>query len=418
MRLQLSRYLIALLCSLAAGTWILPVQTLAAPVPVAPMPDDEPAATAHELLAFIEWSEAMRLAGAFDRPAITVSSVDLTGDGSGDSISVFPPQRLETQGLIRVTDGSTGAERFTLRAPAGEMGFGDHAAIVSDADGDGRPDIGVWSWSNADPDPLSLMLLVRLRVYSGSCGEMIGLLQAVHEVGAPPVDLSQFEIVVAGDANQDQALDAHDVVDTAFALSSTAVVAPAVDCNADGALTMDDFTAVIDRVAEEPMVQRVAIHSMALRNLSVVEPIAAPGSGIDPSEMGGGAGGAGGGGSCQLGWQGGATCWGRAALLGISLTKLILRIRDCLALGGPTSPAFIACALMNICLFLTVIGQLGGFILQCWTNGTCTPSWLLGLANGVAVLGGLCDLGLDRLGQDIRNMIQELIEILLTRGLW
>ena len=40
------------------------------------------------------------------------------------------------------------------------------------------------------------------------------------------------------------------------------------------------------RLLDEPQAQRVGIDSIALRNLGVVEPIAPPGAGVDPSKMG------------------------------------------------------------------------------------------------------------------------------------
>ena len=421
MRLSVTRYLMAVLCMLAAGTWILPVHTLAAPLPVATASSsgDSASGTAHEVLVLVEWIDAMRLAGEFDRPAFAYNGADLTGDGVEEIVEVLPPQRLETPGVIRVVDGATGVERYTLRAAEGESGFGEYGALVGDADGDGLADIAVWSWSDADQDPLSLFVRARLRVYSGIDGTMIGLLQAVQEIGSPPLELQHFKVSVAGDANHDGVLDGRDVVDAASSFSSSAALAPAVDCKADGVLTMEDLSSVIDRVIEEPQAQRATIHSMTLRNLEIIELIAPPGSGVNPTQMG-----AGGGvppAPCVLGWVGGASCWARASLIGISLTKLVLKLKKCLALGGPTSPAFLACALMNICLMISVIGQVAAFILACLTNGNCVPAWVEWLANGIGVVGALCDLGLDQMDRQLRELLQEMLEALLTggfRGTW
>jgi hypothetical protein len=131
---------------LAVGTWILPARTLAAPAPAAPIaPIDDGDATV-SLLALRDAIEAMRLAGEFDRAPFAFNGADLNGDGIVETIEVFPPQRLETRGSIRVVDGATGTERCTLRAPEGEMGFGELAAVVEDCDLDGLPDIVVGSW--------------------------------------------------------------------------------------------------------------------------------------------------------------------------------------------------------------------------------------------------------------------------------
>jgi hypothetical protein len=421
MRRFYTRYLTALLCMLAVGTWILPVHTLAAPAPrdAASSNGDPASGTAHEALVLMEWIEAMRLAGEFDRPAFAYNGADLTGDGVEELVEVSPPQRLETPGVIRVVDGATGAERYTLRAPVGEGGFGEYGALVSDADGDGLADIAVWSSGDADQDPLSLFVRARLRVYSGVNGAMIGLLQAVQEIGSPPLELQQFEVSVAGDANHDGVLDGWDVIDAASDLSHSAVRAPSVDCRADGVLTMEDLTSVIDRVIEEPQAQRATNHSMTLRNLEIIELIAPPGSGVNPIQTG-----AGGGvppAPCVLGWVGGPSCWSRAALIGLSLTKLVLKLKKCLALGGPASPAFLACALMNICMMISVIGQIVAFILACWTNGNCVPAWVEWLGNGIGVVGALCDLGMEQLDKGMRELLQEMLEALLTggfRGTW
>ena len=158
---------------------------------------------------------------------------------------------------------------------------------------------------------------------------------------------------------------------------------------------------------------------MTLRNLEIIELIAPPGSGVNPTQMG-----AGGGAPpapCVLGWVGGPSCWARATLIGISLTKLVLRLKKCLALGGLTSPAFLACALMNICLMISVIGQVAAFILACLTNGNCVPAWVEWLSNGIGVVGALCDLGLDQMDRQLRELLQEMLEGLLTggfRGTW
>jgi hypothetical protein len=57
----------AVLCMLAAGTWILPVRTLAAPAPVVTIASAEEMPAVAELIDLLG---SLRLAGAFDRPAL------------------------------------------------------------------------------------------------------------------------------------------------------------------------------------------------------------------------------------------------------------------------------------------------------------------------------------------------------------
>lgn len=94
MRLFGTRYFMVLLCMLAAGTWILPAYTLAAPaprpVPCGMLPDGDDADLAGAL-EFLDALEAMRLAGELDRLAFTSTAADLTGDGAADAMEVFPP---------------------------------------------------------------------------------------------------------------------------------------------------------------------------------------------------------------------------------------------------------------------------------------------------------------------------------------
>jgi hypothetical protein len=70
----------AVLCMLAAGTWILSVRTLTAAGPVVTSASAEEMPAVVELIDLVD---SLRLAGAFDRPAFTVESIDLTGDGDG-----------------------------------------------------------------------------------------------------------------------------------------------------------------------------------------------------------------------------------------------------------------------------------------------------------------------------------------------
>lgn len=200
---------------------------------------------------------------------------------------------------MRVIDGVTGAERYALQAPVGEMGFGEHMAVVRDCDGDTLPDVVACSWLDAADDPASPLMQLRVRVFSGGSGDLVGLLETTRAVGSP-VMLGDFTVVVAGDADLDGAIDVDDIILAGEALAADAARAPAVDCKTDGALTIEDFSAAVDRVFDEPQAQRAARCSMALRNLEVVVTIAPPGSEIDPTQTGGGGGGAPTGGGAPL----------------------------------------------------------------------------------------------------------------------
>ena len=400
MRLFHTRYLMALLCMLAAGTWILPVPTLAAPtprpVPFGMLPDGDDADLA-AALEFLDALEAMRLAGELDRLAFTFTAADLTGDGVADAIEVFPPQRLETPGFVRVIDGVTGAERFALQSTVGEMGFGEHMAVVRDCDGDTLPDVVVCSWLDAADDPASPLMLLRVRVFSGGSGDLVGLLETTRAVGSP-VMLSDFTVVVAGDANLDGAIDVDDIIIAGEALAADAAHAPTVDCKTDGALTVEDFSAVVDRVLDEPQAQRAALYSMALRNIEVVVPIAPPGSEIDPTQMGGGGAPSGGGvPPCVVQWQPSFQCLLQAARLGYDVYRLT---RNLIACSGPQAPF---CVLPILCQLVSVINQIFLFVDQCMTNGACIPDWMVGISALLALLGAICNGELRSLTESQRS---------------
>jgi hypothetical protein len=380
MRLSVTRYLMAVLCMLAAGTWILPVHTLAAPAPAPAAPIDDGDETV-ALLALRDAIEAMRLAGEFDRAPFAFNGADLTGDGVAETIEVFPPQRLETPGAMRVVDGATGTERYTLRAPAGEMGFGDLAALVADCDNDGTLDIAVWSWLDVADASSPTSMRGRIRVVSGLSGELIGLLETVREIGSP-VSLAEFQVVVAADSNLDGTLDATDFLHASAVLAGDAASTPTVDCKADGALTMEDLTAVIERVIEEPQSQRVALHSMALQQPEIAQPIAPPGSGVDPSQMGGGAAG-GGGGGCVVRWSGSLACY---ASLGGILWDFKNLVRDMLR----CPPAAPICLIANLCHYARFLVELAAFVRGCFLSGDCVPGWLEVLFIGIGAIATIC----------------------------
>jgi len=401
MRHTLSRYLTTLLCMLAAGTWILPVHTLAAPAPMPAAPIDDGDETV-ALLALRDAIEAMRLAGEFDRAPFAFEGADLTGDGIADTIEVFPPQRLETPGTMRVVDGATGVERYTLRAPDDEMGFGDLAAVVGDCDDDGLPDLAVWSWMDVAGGGDPAWMRLRIRVLSGSTGDLIGLLEAHREIGSRASAL-EFQVVVAGDANRDEVLDVADVIAASAAVSSSAVVSPMVDFKMDGTLTVEEFGEVIGRVIEEPLEQRASRFSMALRNLAVVQPIAPAGSGIDPVQMGGGSEG-----GCVSGWQGGWDCWTDLFLITADFGWMAVRMTKC------AGPLVTICIIEALCQLSSIIASLIEFVDECFTCGGSYPWWVEGIVSLTQAIRAVCE-GLELLSTQLQVKIAKAIRDLLRK---
>lgn len=403
MTIKLMSGIVGLWCGfLAAGTWILPMGGLllltpsarAAPIPMLPDEDEEAAAAAIALASEVE---VMRLAGEFDRPAFMFESVDLNGDGVGEIIEVSPPQQLETPGWMRVFDGATEAALYLLQPPIDEMGFGEHAAVVSDCDGDGLPELAVWSWIEVAQASSPLSMEVRIRVFAGANGDLIGILRAQREVGENVV-ISDFVVEIAADANLDGAIDVVDIIEASAAVGTEAALTPTVDCKADGELTVADLGAVIQRAVEEPAARRVQLYSVGLRNLALVQPIAPPGDGIDPISMGGGAEG-GGGIPCAVAWQG----WGCWLGLGVVVTDFIWLMA---ALAKCTGPQALICIVAELCHLARFITELIGFVQICLTNGQCLPSWLLAAAGILALVAAICS-GAEKLTDSVKTTITD-----------
>ena len=381
---------------LATGTWILPVRALAMPVAILLDETDE----ANEVaLALASEIEAMRLAGEFDRPAFIFDAVDLNGDGVGEFVEVSPPQQLETPGWMRVFDGATEAALYMLQPSVAEMGFGEHAAVVNDCDGDGLPDLAVWSWLEVPQAPSPISMEVRIRVFAGASGELIGVLRAEREFGQAVV-LSDFVVEVAGDANLDGAIDVIDIVEVSAAVGTEAALMPTVDCKADGELTIADLGAVVQRVVEEPVSRRVQLYSVGLRNLSLVEPIAPPGEGINPSSTGGRTGEP----PCDWGWQGGPQCWAQVGYLAYDLVKFLRNQSLCVG------PQAFACAFLNMCADISILNQLLLLVDQCYTNGACLPPWFPYVTLILGILAKACSEGLSSLNAEKRGELLDLIE--------
>lgn len=101
---------------LAAGTWILPVHTLAAPVAVAPTggEGDDLSTFAEIAEELSDWIASGELAFGprFD------SSLDRDGDGVHDVTCVSSGDLLASGGTIAVLDGATSALRFLMQPPS------------------------------------------------------------------------------------------------------------------------------------------------------------------------------------------------------------------------------------------------------------------------------------------------------------
>jgi len=225
-------------------------------------------------------------------------------------------------------------------------------------------------------------------------------LSTVQELGVPEF-APDFDLTLAADTNLDGAINSSDILAASAAISSDAALAPTIDCTADGALTVEDVATVIERVISEPEAQRVALFSMVLRNLSVVEQIAPPGSKVDPSQMGGES-------PCTLGWTGADGCGWQLFILGTHLAELVWKVTKC----AGTGPVFWACALMQICLLLSILGQVIAFVNRCLSDN-CLPDWVTNSGWVLAVVGRLCQLGVGSLSQSEKEALESLLRQLL-----
>jgi hypothetical protein len=146
-------------------------------------------------------------------------------------------------------------------------------------------------------------------VFSGSDGSLIGLVKSVRDVAQPRAFSESdpdIDAVVAADANEDGAINIADLVEASAALAHETALAPTVDGDADGELSLADLGFVAERVIDEAHSPRVQLHSMALRNIGFLVAIAPPSAETHPSSTGGAGGAAP---PCPVMWQGGTACY-------------------------------------------------------------------------------------------------------------
>lgn len=241
MRHTLFRYLTTLLCMLAAGTWMLPVHALAAPMPLPIMASEveDDLATMSVIAAELnDWIES----GSFRTGLRSDSSIDLDGDGVPDTVFASSVDLLGDGGSISVLDGATGALRFTLGSPRGERGFGSKVALVGDCDADACRDIVVVSGLLRAGE-----LEIRYRLVSGMSGKLIALKTDAMRTDASADAEAEQPLSVAGDANHDREVDASDIALAIGELGILTTARPALDLDCDGQVTVVDVVGVVER---------------------------------------------------------------------------------------------------------------------------------------------------------------------------
>ena len=161
---------------LAMGTWILPAGSMLMPTlraasaaPMTPAPQD--GTSAAELAELNAYFNNMLAEGAFDSPAATDARFDLNGDGVNEEIFVDPGDFLAADGRIVVTDGALHQPRYELNSPPNELCFGEHVGLVPDCDADGNSELVV-----ASGVEVAGVVKMRVRVFSGSNGELLGII--------------------------------------------------------------------------------------------------------------------------------------------------------------------------------------------------------------------------------------------------
>jgi hypothetical protein len=345
MRLSVTRYLMTLLCMLAAGTWILPVHTLAAPAP-APLPimasevEDDIVTISAIAAELNEWIDS----GAFRTGARSDSSVDLDGDGVTDTILASSVDLLGEGGSIAVMDGATGALRFTLGSPIGERGFGSKVALVGDCDADACRDIVVVSGLLRGGE-----IEIRYRLVSGMSGKLIAVkTDTVRMDASVDADVEQ-PMSAAGDANHDREIDASDIALAIGELGVPTAARPALDLDCDGQLTVVDVVGVAEKAGTAIQTEDSRFWSLA--ETQSFHAIVADGD----SE-----------GFAGLSWA----CWARAVGLAVTIGLVITEILACMALcTTPPTPVCVAvaeaCVYVIVCTIANAIFKLARFLVEC-----------------------------------------------------
>jgi hypothetical protein len=329
---------------LAMGTWILPAGSMLMPTPraasAAPMtPAPQDGTSAAELAELNAYLNNMLAEGAFDSPAATDARFDLNGDGVNEEIFVDPGDFLAADGRIVVTDGVLHAPRYELDSPPNELCFGEHVALVADCDADGNSELVVASGIQV-ADGVQL----RIRVFSGASGELLGLIKSQHPTqgGVAPIST----IHVAGDVNLDLLINTADVGAAVGALGSSSSHEEA-DLDADGIVTVVDIVKVASKAVDESVTPRAA---MLRANLAGIEAVAdllpfPPFITGEPVNS----------------WD----CWVNAALLALEFGALLAAITACSA-STVTGPAAIACWIGAACLAALFLANLSVHLRDCF----------------------------------------------------
>ena len=223
--------------------------------------------SAAELAELNAYFNNMLAEGAFDSPAATDARFDLNGDGVNEEIFVDPGDFLAADGRIVVTDGALHAPRYELNSPPNELCFGEHVGLVPDCDADGNSELVV-----ASGVEVAGVVKMRVRVFSGSNGELLGIIKWHNstQVGTQPTTT----IEVAGDVNFDHLIDAADVTAAVGALGSATNDKPA-DLDVDGMVMVVYVVKVVSKAVDEtiePCAAMLRANVAAIETLAELQP--------------------------------------------------------------------------------------------------------------------------------------------------
>jgi hypothetical protein len=378
----------AVLCMLAAGTWILPVHTLAAPAPAPIMASevgDEIVTLSAIAVELNEWIDS----GAFKAGARRDSSVDLDGDGVTDTVLASSVDLLGEGGSIAVMDGATGALRFTLGSPIGERGFGSKVALVGDCDADACRDIVVVSGLLRAGE-----IEIRYRLVSGMSGKLIAVKTDTLRIDASVDAEAEQPLSIAGDANHDREVDASDIALAVGELTVPTAARPALDLDCDGQVTVVDVVGVAERAGTVIQTEDSGFWSLAeTQNFHAV---------LAEGDSEGFAG---------LSWA----CWARAAGLAVAIGLLIGQMWLCSSACIPPTPvcaaALNACYYAIVCTMAAVVFKLARFIAECVGDHQLSEGLevFFELADALASLcgGGATTVGFYRVAEKLLKILRE-----------
>ncbi len=383
---------------LAMGTWILPAGSMLMPTPRAasaspmtPAPQDGTSAVElAELAELNAYFNNMLAEGAFDSPAATDARFDLDGDGVNEEIFVDPGDFLAADGRIVVTDGALHQPRYELNSPPNELCFGEHVGLVPDCDADGNSELVVASGIQV-ADGVQL----RIRVFSGASGELLGLIKSQHPTqgGVAPIST----IHVAGDVNLDLLINTADVGAAVGALGSSSSDEEA-DLDADGIVTVVDIVKVASKAVDESVTPRAAMLRANLAGISS--------AGGEFTVVAGAPA------SAALTWQQVIECWGKGAALAVTAAILMGQAAACFT-TGILPPAAMACIVLWCCAFAGWLGLLIDFAVNCLGNGP-VPTWLVVVYTSLELAGLICG----GLSTGINPALKEFLKLIKDVRLW